>query len=603
VVAVSLARPERGLDGQERLVQGPIAFGHQHFWLAPEEQGEKQPLRVGHYLLTCDVRLDNRQELSHLLGLQRKEEKQASDAQLILLSYQRWGLACLKRFLGDFAFALWDDRQKRLFLARDALGARDICYYVQNNMCLFASEVSQILAHPDIQPRINDNRVAARLAYLWDKPEETYYEDIYYLPPAHGMIVTADRLQLWRYWDIDPGREIRYPDEQEYAAAYRALLTEAVRCRLRTEGPVGLSLSGGLDSSALAAIAAPMVPEMIPGQERLYSFSYAFDELRSCDERRYIRETVARYELGAAYLPCDDKWTLKNLQTWPISRDTILADPYVLLPATLLAAAQESGIRLLLAGYFGDTLFSGGRYWALDMLRQLRLGALLRTLMENRTVIDWRQALFEDGLRQLLPKQAIRSYRRWRPRAAGPLVLGIHPDLASRTDLRQRLAAESSPAAFSRPGLSHRYRTLTLSVFSQGLAAARHWYNRHGLELAMPYYDRRLVEFVLAIPADVLGRPQQDRLLPRLALKGLVPDSILRRREQTSFVPLRNKGLLDKEKETVQRILTDPLVVKREYIDGEWLQKQKQKKLDMSPGGIMLWTAISLELWLQRYWS
>ena len=576
------ARAERGLDGQDSRLIGPVALGHQHFWLTPEEWGEKQPLKLAHAVISCDARLDNREQLGQLLGLDRKQARAVSDAALILQSYFKWGVGCLEHLLGDFAFLLWDEREKQLFLARDALGARDICYFSARNIFLAASEVSQILAHPGVLPRVNDNRIAALLAFVWDKPDESFYENIHYLPPAHGMIVSADQVKLWRYWDVDPDKTIRYRDETAYAEHYLALLEEAVRCRLRTVGPVGISLSGGRDSSALAAIAARMLPDMVPRQERLRSFSYIFDELHSCDERAYIKPMVERYDLQAVYLPCDDKWPLMNLDIWPASRDFVYADPFLWLPATVMEAAGKSGIRLLLGGYYGDTLFHGGRYWALDMMRRLRVGTLLRTLTANRATINWQQSLFEDGLRQMLPQKLAGIYRSWRPRTAVPYSAGMHPDLLARTDIAQRLAADGRVEGFTTPGQGHRYRALTLSVFSFGSAAGRHRYNQHGLELELPYYDRRLVEFVMAVPADELGRPNESRRIHNIAMQGLLPEAVRNRRDPTSFVPLRDKGLLDKERETIRHILADPQIVQRKYIDPDWLQQQKEKPLDLT---------------------
>ena len=154
------ARPERGPDGQNSRLIGHVALGHQHFWLTPEEWGEKQPTQVEQCTLSSDARLDNRAQLIQMLRLDLKQAQELSDASLILLSYQRWGVDCLQHFLGDYAFALWDDREKQLFIARDALGAREICYFTDHNLFLAASEISQILAHPHVHPRLRQRKTA-----------------------------------------------------------------------------------------------------------------------------------------------------------------------------------------------------------------------------------------------------------------------------------------------------------------------------------------------------------------------------------------------------------------------------------------------------------
>ncbi len=308
-----------------------------------------------------------------------------------------------------------------------------------------------------------------------------------------------------------------------------------------------------------------MLPQQTAGQDRLKSYSYSFDELKSCDERRFIEPVVDQLGIEASYLPCDDKWPLKNLSKWPILRDTVNADPYAWLPFTVMEAAEKSGIRLLLGGYYGDVLFTGGQYWALDMMRGKRLALLARTVSNNRSIINWKQEIFDSGLRQLAPQRIVRGYRRLRPRPLEAVASGIHPDLLARSDIYQRQTEEEGRLRFPAPGQWHRYRSLTLSIFSQGLAATRQQYNGHGMELAQPYYDRRLVEFVMAVPAEELGRPDYDRRLHRQAMKGLLPEAVRRRTRFTLFTPLLLKGLEDKEKETVRRLLDDPLVVQRNY--------------------------------------
>ena len=597
---MAAARPERGPDGQAMRIIGPAGLAHQHFWITPEEWGERQPIDDGDTLLSCDARLDNRTQLARHLELEPDQLRLRGDAALILLSYRKWGVDCLTHLLGEFAFVLWDAAKRQLFIARDALGARDICYYVDEQVFLIASEVSQLMAHPRIRPAVNDNRIAAYLAHLWDKPEESYYKQIQFLAPAHGMIVSEERVHMWRYWDVDPEARIRYKDEQEYADHYLELLREALRCRLRTVGPVAISLSGGLDSTSLAALAAPMLSQTTTG---LSSFSYVFDELTSCDERRYIQPVVDRYQLAATYLPSDDKWPLKNLAEWPQSRDFVFADPFALLPAAVMEAAGKQGMRLLMGGYYGDVLFTGGQYWTLDMIRGKRLALLARTAFNNRSTINWRQEMFESGLRQLIPQKVARGYRRWRPRSVESISPAIHPDLVARSDVGERLEYNGRRDKYPAPAQWHRYRSLTLSIFSQGLAATRARYNKHGLETAQPYYDRRLIEFVMAVPAEELGRPDYDRRLHRQAMRGLLPEAVRRRRVQTGYSPLLLKGMQYEEKETVRRILSDPLVVQRKYINGDWLRKQMGREFDLSKESWQLWFVLSLELWLKRNWD
>ncbi len=599
VEAMLAATPERAVDGQSMWLQSAVALAHQHFWVTPEEQGERQPLvsADGHLVLSCDARLDNRPALAAALGLPDTEGRSMSDAALILAAYRRWGVHCVQHLLGDFGFALWDATQQHLFVACDALGARSLCYHLDDGRAVVASELLAILAHPEVEPRMNEAKVAEFLVGAEDEQEESFYEGIRYCPPGHCLLISADAERKWRYWDVDPQRRIRCRSDGEYAEQYLELLKEAVRCRLRCSGPVAISMSGGLDSTSLAALSAPML-----APRRLKTFSYAFDALKSCDEREYIRPVVEQYGLDATYIPCDDKWTLRDLPQWPSERDYLWSDAYAWLPRSVMAAAQATGCRLLLGGYFGDTLFEGGAFWALDMLRERRWGQLGRMLVRAPRSIDWRADLLQNGLRQLLPQQIAQAYRRLRPRRTESLHPGLHPHLAQRTRLDQRINADQAWRRFRAPGFGARYRSLTPNVFPQGRAAVRRVYNRYGLEPENPYYDRRLVEFVLAVPADQSGRPGWDRWVHRKAMRGILPEEVRLRRTKTNFDSLVEIGLRQRERETVRALLQQPQIVAREMIRADWLQ-EAQRDLAAGVGDwLPLWLSLSLELWLSRYW-
>lgn len=592
--------PERGPNGFAQWQSDIAGLGHQHFHLLPEDTAERQPIVTPDLVVSADCRLDNRAELARLLNLDPLTATKTGDATFILLAYRRWGTRCPEYLRGDFAFMVWERENKRLFAARDRLGLRDLCYHITTRLAIIASQPSHILAHPEVIARINDNRIAAFLTHLQDHPEETYYQDIYYLAPAHALLVTHDTHQLWSYWSATP-TEIRYRDEGEYAQHYRQLLTQAVQDRLRCSGPIAVSMSGGLDSTSVAALAIHLLPQAHTAGFK--SISYAFDELASCDERDYILPVVERLNLDPVFIGCDDCWTLKDYRQWPVSRDWVLADPFVLLPMAAMQAAAKAGIRLLLSGYYGDLLMSGGHYWALDMFRHGHLNQLARTTIENWGTIKWRRSFMDYGLRRLIPPEVASSYRRIRPRQSIEVAPGIRPEFIAKTNVEQRLSPPLPPPHLRSPGMYQRYQSMTLATISQGISATRNQYNTHGIELGMPYFDTGLVEFVLSVPAYILGRPGNWRALHRQAMAGILPEAVRLRKQRTVFVPLMVKGLRDKESDTVRHIFQKPQVVERGYINSDWLAAQLEKPYEPSPDSSFLWRVLCLELWLQRYWS
>ncbi|MFZ1575487.1 MAG: asparagine synthase-related protein, partial [Chromatiaceae bacterium] len=335
-----------------------------------------------------------------------------------LAAFRRWGETCPERLLGDFVFAVWDLAERRLFLARDALGGRGLCYHFDGRRCLFASEIGQILDSPDWEARINEGKVADYLADLTHEQEETFFQSILYVAPAHSLTITGQGTRKRRYWDIDPEARIRYRDDREYAEHFREILTAATRCRMRSIGPIGLSLSGGLDSTLLAAITTGLLPRTHPTQSRLKTFSYVFDPHKASDEREYILPVAERYGLDAHYLPCDDKWALRDLPRWPVERDYIWCEAYSWLVVAVAEAARAAGCRVLLSGLYGDELFLGGDYWAAELLREWRFRELFRHWRANSEYVCWQRDLMHHGLRQLLPAGLKRNLRRLKPRPA-----------------------------------------------------------------------------------------------------------------------------------------------------------------------------------------
>lgn len=596
---------DRAVDGQEVWIDGPIALAHQHFWVTPQERGERQPLMdtAGCRTIVADARLDNREDLLKSLDLDESEGEKISDSALILLAYRCWGTACVQKFLGDFAFAIWDADEAHLFLARDVLGAYGLCYAIDGDLCLVGSEVSQLLAHPAVDPQINEGKIAAYLVGLWQDQEDTYFENINYCPPAHCLVVTSDSARKWRYWELDPQARIRYKDEQEYADHFIELLTDAVRDRLRTVGPAGISMSGGLDSTTLAAVASGLLPQTGLPQRRLKSFSYVFDELASCDERRYFQPVIERYQLEPTLIPCDDKWTLRDIQKWPVMAGYVFHDAYAWLPDSVMGAAEQAGCRVLLAGYYGDVLFAGAVNWAAGMMGDLRFGTLAKMMARNSSLIDWRRDIILNGVRHMIPHSLRMAYGRNRSNDMLARFPGIHPQLAEFAQKQIRRDGEralESRRFFGRDRW-HRYLSLTMNVFAQGFSAVRFQYNKHGLELLMPYWDRRLVEFVMAVPADQLGRPGRDRWLLRNGAADLLPRAVTERRRQTMFTPLFDKGVLEKETATVEKVMAKPHIIEKQYVRETWLRRQLNNGEGWTNDETryFLWKSLSLELWLK----
>ena len=305
----------RGPDGIRYRVDGNVGLAHLALNSTPESLQELQPLLSadGVLCLTADARVDNRDELySTLTTSGYLQGKDATDADLILAAYRCWGEACPEHIIGDFAFAVWDGREQKLFCARDPFGIKPLHYSQIGSILCVASEAQQILQHPGVPRRLDEVALADHLVNNCDDEERTMFLDVRRVPPGHRLIATRSGLRTERYWDIDPGVDIRYGRDSEYEAHFLALFQRAVADRLRSSGPVvGVTMSGGMDSTSIAAVAQRILAAG-DGGSRLIAYSYAFDTLADCDERIYSRAVAAQAGIEIAYIDAERFWLLDD---------------------------------------------------------------------------------------------------------------------------------------------------------------------------------------------------------------------------------------------------------------------------------------------------
>lgn len=358
-----------------------------------------------------------------------------------------------------------------------------------------------------------------------------------------------------------------------------------------------------MDSTSIAAVAARLLPETGHGEERLKTFSYVFDELASCDERQYILPMVDHCHLDAAFVHSDDLWPLRDLPRWPSYLAIPAQDCYVWLRIGVLKAARAAGCRLLLSGLSGDELFHGSSYWLVDVLRERRVGEVAPEVARNLAALSWSEDLLGNGLRMMMPAGLRRAYRRRRPRPIRWSNPGLHPDLIARTGLVERRLRFQYSDRFTQLAQWHRYRVLFDNATTESTTVSRELSLSFGLDESNPYMDRRLLEFAMAIGADRLGLPHRTKRLLRDAMAGLLPEVVRQRPDKTGLDDLFTKGLLVRERDTVQAILRDPQIVRREFIRSDWLEQELQAGGNWTEGGYYLWLCLTLELWLDHYWS
>ena len=253
LVTMSNALASNGPDAGGQHTSGSIGMVHRAFCTNKESYREQQPLVTDEgQILVWDGRLDNRTELLHLLRNRLGVEE--TDLNIVMEAYREWGVKFPAKLVGDFALSLWEPRTRTLLLARDHAGPRPIFYHRNGDEFLWASELRVLLALRGSQLEVNDEFVAAFLSHQITH-SVTPYRGVHAVLPGHVVTVRDGEVKTERFWGPDANYEIRYRTDEEYEEHFRQLFRDAVRCRMRVEGPVWTALSGGLDSSAITCMA------------------------------------------------------------------------------------------------------------------------------------------------------------------------------------------------------------------------------------------------------------------------------------------------------------------------------------------------------------
>ena len=591
-------------DGESLWLDGAVALAHRHLWISPEEVGENQPLveEMTGSVFSGVVRLDNRKEIIQRLGLNRNEGGSISDAQLVLRSYLQWGAECPKYLLGDFAFVIWDPREQRFFAARDPLGAEELYYYINSDLVIVATDIMMILDHPDVFPRLNETMVGHYLAVDMSDEVHTFYEAIHHIPPAYTMVVAQDSSHLTRYWEVDSTTTLRYKSSEDYAEHYRDLLKETIQCRLRSVHPVGVSLSGGLDSSVLTCLMAEMMTKLSNPQDALRCYSYVFNSCRRCDERRYIDPVIDRakqsFPTTSIKINGDALYPTPMDASWPVDKAYPFQDPYTYLVRGILNQAQKDGVRVMINGFFGDDLYSGGEYLFADLWWKGQFLNSWRVFKNYREKINFKHDLIDYGLRGLIPPLVKKWYRTINPNKPG-WKAWIHPQLITEAGLDRQNGYHSR---FRSPGRESRYDALFFTGYALSVTSYKKLARVFGMEYRFPYFDRRIVEFFLALPAGIVDLPGVTRKILRDAMVDCLPESVRTRQGKGSLQEVFDRGIYQEQWFEISNSLRNGSIVSNNWIREDWLE-QELKGQTRTQDGFILWLILGLELWLQRCWA
>lgn len=536
----------RGPDSFGYWSEGPVHLGHARLSII-DLAGGRQPMcnDSASLWITFNGEIFNYPELRQELIASGYRFRTQSDTEVVLQMYAAKGDRCVEYFNGQWAFAIWDVRARRLFLSRDRLGVRPLFYTQTPENFLFASEIKSLLIHPEVE-RDMDLETLAQIFTFWSGvPGRTMFKGIRELPPGHSMSVEDGRLKVWPYWQLD----YTYvdPEMKEDYCAERVLdlLNDATRIRLRSDVPVGAYLSGGLDSSIIASLAV----RHSPSPPRTFSVVFEdslFDESAYQEEVRRFLNTEHQVVRCCSQDICDIFPAVIRHTETPILRTA---------PAPFYALSDlvnKSGYKVVLTGEGADEFFGGydifkeakiRRFWAADISSQAR-PKLLRRLYPYMPGLQYQSDEYRNAFFRVTPSPYSPEFFSHLPRweLTSRLKHFFSDDVKAEIrdvnpyiDLRQRL-----PAAYAGwdPFSQAQYLEATgllasYLLSSQGDRMAM----AHSVEGRFPFLDYRLVQFTTCIPPRLKMKVLNEKYILKRAARHLVPASTVRRPKQPYRAP------------------------------------------------------------------
>ena len=531
-----------------------------------------------------------------------------SDTETIVHAYEQWGDACVERLRGMFAFAIWDARRRRLLLARDRLGVKPLYWTVAQGRLLFASEIKAILESGLVKPQANEAAIPELLATRYLSGTETLYKRIHRLLPGHTLVYQDGEVTVRQYWDIpigQPSDELASLPERELVERFTALLEESVRIRLMADVPLGMFLSGGLDSSAIAALMARMI------DRPLQTFSIAFKQ-RAFSELDYAREVATAIGADSHEIVIDEQDFFGALPRLIWHEDEPIAHPSS-VPLYFVSKLARDHVKVVLTGEGSDELLAGyGKY--------------------PRALVNWRaaaayaavpgplRAWIADSIVPRLPARLARYARRSFlavPRTPEAMFFDNFAAIGLRAQSRllsgpfgaQATAAQAygpSRSYFDTPAdgstvLDRLLYTDLKTYLVELLMKQDQMSMAASIESRVPFLDHKLVEFAAVLPERMKLRGFDTKWILREAVRDMLPQSILTRRKMGFPVPfaLWMKGPWQ---QLARDVLLDSRSVQRGIIDRAAVDRLlTAHAAGQADGGDAIWSLLNVELWYRTF--
>lgn len=595
----------RGPDGEGKFLSGPVGLGHRRLAIIDLNTGA-QPMtnEDGTVWIVFNGEIYNFPELRRELLAKGHRFSSTTDTEVIIHLYEEYGVDCLSRLRGMFAFALWNKKDQTLFLARDRVGIKPLYYTDTGDALLFASEIKSLLADPAVRREVDPQMVDRFLTFLYPAGRETLFQGIFKLDPGHYLLVKNGRVIRRQYWDLHFKPNESPANFNEAADRLRELVSQTVKDHMISDVPVGILLSGGVDSTAILGCAVQET------QKRIKTFTVGFAGKDFADERPFARLAADRFGTDHHEITLSPEQFSSFLPSyvWHMEEPVCEAPAIALYYVSKLARQH---VKVLLSGEGGDEAFGGySNYRNLLLLEKIKSmagpfkGALARCLKVASRI---------NGLGRLrkyadLVKPDLAAY--YYSRSASPFsYFNQHRDGLYSEDFLATANAGRSAAFIrelfqnvaGRPLLDQMLYVDTKTWLPDDLLIkADKITMANSVELRVPLLDHLVLEFAASLPPDYKVKGLATKRIFKQAFAAAIPEPILKRKKTGFPVPLR-QWLQHDLRDYAHDILLSPRASDRGYF-----QKNELEKL-LKPGGgesartKEIFSLLTLELWHREF--
>lgn len=521
----------------------------------------------------------NRADLLSFLGA----PPSLSDAELAALLYQKEGPAAAERICGPFAWILWDAEARRLVAVRDRIGIYGLYYHEEGETLWLAGAVEPLLAALPGRPPLNPEAVAAQVNGAVPRAGETFFQGVRALPA--GTLLLASRRGVVRqtYWALRPQPLLCLRDDREYAAALEEVLFRVVSGYTAGE-PVGVTVSGGMDSPSVAASLRLAVPE-VP----VRAFAWSAPEIPAADESAPAAAVCEALGLERTWIRADLHWPLCGADGMRTAPGTPFRLFYEEVWEATHRAVREAGLRVLFTGASGDHLFGGDVYSYPDLFLDGCWAELLRQMRAHQRAASLSPLLL---IRGMLLGPLLRQGAAPRP---SPVVPWLRPEWAAR------LEPPPAPLRGETLGQTLRLQLLRDPFLPHILEQSTRHAAAAGVSLRHPLFDHRLVEFAASLPATQAFHAGQRKTILRRVMRGRLPDTVLDFRGKIYPSAILARGLRERERPKVEALLAGMRAAEMGYVDGDRLRRAYEEYAAGKTNRSLFWHTLALEDWLRRH--